>query len=755
MGTLFYSQDLLSLTAVISERLAAVDALDLKSWRYVTGCLSLSAQFKNHLLARQQIHSNEMIKSQTGLLYECSLIEWMINHHQQTRPYCSLPATLYWIKQYAINHESASLTALWKLLGEWRIYQLMMTLASDGLNIKEVFLVLEQARRKRLLHAEHMGLLLQLWQDYERFCCHVNLLSRTCFFTSKFNGFNQPLVTVLTRFPGRQASLFLATHLRTDKNACVGIYYLPTGDFEYQHGALFYQSAEPELYQVEEQEILLESQPVWYKPDLSLEEGRVLSSMLVQQNMDVVVSQSAQFNWFDAALSDFRTNAQAVLYHALLSISQLQSTHLSWPWFLRAQEEVLQCLELWPESTQKTQSLWLQYSLNRMYALCLSDTINSSLMETDVPVLTQWPILPTGCRGIYADVQSNTLESSFFSKPLRQFLSQAGLISMGVSEDFSPVRALRVQVLKSIPSLNDTLKRSVFCDATLENKTDLTPVKTDLVRISVSELIAYAHCPYRFYLKKTLPIYPPTQYSYFDSRQRGQLVHAVIEACLKPILKQTVTLDLIAYVLNQVGTHYQSLVAERNFTLSIPEQQKLLHQSLFDVEKIKHYLQQSLTLLIQYGGSVDSIEHAFSWNYDGLVIHGRIDRIDKIYTTQKGAQFCVWDVKTQRTPPGMNDVMALQLLVYGQAVGMSLIAALGFVSAISLKYSGYSSVPTMLFNGFTFNEKMADKMTPLMQLLEQIVNQIKINQFQPVPLLGEETCAQCEYQRICSNTLKK
>jgi len=285
---------------------------------------------------------------------------------------------------------------------------------------------------------------------------------------------------------------------------------------------------------------------------------------------------------------------------------------------------------------------------------------------------------------------------------------------------------------------------------TVFQREDSFPVQTaEKIKGGTQILKLQALCPFRAFAEIRLQAKPlPTEHSGLSGRERGEILHQVLELFWKDIGDQTQLKNLSEIILNQkintaIDTVFQTwetryprsltphyVILEKNRT------HKLIHR-LIELEKTRPFFE----IVAQEQTSVVTMA--------GLEIKTRIDRIDRV---SNGAEILI-DYKTgvvstrdwfgeRPTDP--------QLPLYcvtrePRPAGI----AFGVLRPESVKYQGVAA-EEVVFSGVKTGEiDFADQCAVWEQSLEALAQEFKNGVATVDPIEGEETCRFCSLQSVC------
>jgi len=267
-----------------------------------------------------------------------------------------------------------------------------------------------------------------------------------------------------------------------------------------------------------------------------------------------------------------------------------------------------------------------------------------------------------------------------------------------------------------------------------------------ITRVSVSEIIDYIYCPYRFYLRRQLRLEPPRE-EILSPLTWGIIVHQVAEKALRPWIGVAVDENVIAQACAAVPQLLAHTVATFRAPFAVSSQDHLRVQQLS--EHLRWYLQQTLTSLSHAHGHIEALELPIELTHDDLVITGRIDRVDRVLdeaVDQRG----LWDLKSGSGAPSLADPAAIQLYIYALALGFDTISFVAFAMLQSRRFHG---VAKRSFHGLDLTTApLAESLRGAKAFFEEAVAGIKQHEFSPLPREGEKTCDTCSMAAICRFT---
>jgi RecB family exonuclease len=285
--------------------------------------------------------------------------------------------------------------------------------------------------------------------------------------------------------------------------------------------------------------------------------------------------------------------------------------------------------------------------------------------------------------------------------------------------------------------------------------------------MSATPLQNFAECPFRFFVQRKLNVSvveAPERRIQIDPRDRGSLMHAVLEGFFRPsdepwtlTIFDRAQLRRLRSIADEQFRHFEALGKTGKALFWVTERTRILR----DLER---YVARDVASSASAGLVPVAVELAFGRDGSPLVLtaagrevsfSGFIDRVDRapsgslvVIDYKSGSSFGYKDIETEPLGRGRH----LQLPIYAKAAQQALGSPTGEAPPVRAEYrfvqaaSGYAIVPV---------ELSAAVDAELSDVLETLVSTVDAGCFpprpgRPVKIAQHEHCQYCDFDALCT-----
>lgn len=286
------------------------------------------------------------------------------------------------------------------------------------------------------------------------------------------------------------------------------------------------------------------------------------------------------------------------------------------------------------------------------------------------------------------------------------------------------------------------------CLVTLEESYIVPPKTNERIAGGTAILANQAKCPFKAFAKHRLRAEPVQSLSDgIDNKEKGIIVHKVMELLWQELGSQKKLLDLEAHVL-------ADYIEKAIQTALLPLQQ---HQSDVIPDLVQEVEQTRLKRVVQSclewekqrpPFTIAAIEHSYSINLAGLDFSVRVDRLDQVEQTK-------WVIDYKSTLPGSKPwneerPQEPQLLLYAlldEHINALLLLQL---KTGKIACSGLSEEKQVIsgISALKKDETWDDSRAKWRQQLTLLAEEIQAGYCAPQPL-SAAICQQCDFQNLC------